>query len=591
MSPFATGKEKIAGGLEKMFTSYRITLHDDADPARSCFMIKRFSQLWALKHSIKTSLPKGWYSALSPFPQKKIFDNDTPQVISARGAQIATWFNSFNNVPHIFSAPLIVAFFSRSGVDDATATPSQLLHQQAPSSLSGSVFIPPTVSHSSHSHASLHPTPASLPPFSLPLPLQMALEMKPADRRGTSDPYCIVYLTETPAGSPSDEGAFLLARTPTHHQTPSPVWNFPVFVPLVNVNPAMLGPHAPPLIQIEIRHQATSKDTFLGVVNLRASDLGNCSSTISSQMFPLCPRPAKSIGAGRPPRIDLGITGSLRLSLRFGSPVYGISPSRPPVLESRRARMREKLKATLDRASFSAYLVPSELSLTASASNIHDVIIPHSSFVAPSASQSPPGTPATPYLFSFKITFHLATNLKEKRNPNPYLHLYLRSQKNANRTLVYRTAVAPKTLNPVWESSMVSPCIRSTDVLEWEIRSWKLGVSAQDELFGKGSLSFPPIGPLLDQNRIIIALGPASSDVTGSLCMSYHSAVAVLDRNAIVHDLFNADDHYNENYHSTPNYSIHAQNYGVSIPNFRFVPSSASSFFLLYFSHCFFRFF
>lgn len=553
VEPYGTMSEKSPTGLRVVhFIAYRITVHNVSESDKSFYLVKRFSQLWDLKHTVKKTLSKVQYGTLHQFPPKKWHQGDTPAVIQERCAQITLWLNSLNRVTHIFKLPAFEFFLSHSGVDDANAEPPaklgtpSLSERRTMSSVSTEQYSVPVT---------------AMRPFAVVLRVERATDLRSIRSTLYSNPYCIVYLvkninTSSPLTSVDD---FLLARTPTHNCTVHPIWNFPVFLPYLEIRQAAgSATAAPAVFLIEVWDHGV-EDSFLGQAFISAARLGDCQQPVERLQVELAARPPKPMPGGRPPRVDT-VSGSITVSLNFG-PAMQIAPK----TSKTRKGMVEKMKAHRAKASFTAFATPQEYAAQGGFDSNFEAPVDQSVIAigGPSSSSS---SSSDPFLFSLKITFHGAANLKEEKDPNPYLHLYLVS--SGERTLIFRTTVVKNTLNPTWETSMVSPCVRSTDVLEWEVRSWGLGVSSSDTLFGRGALSFPSRGSIAPQSRINVPLRLSAERVSGSLCLSYQTDQAVLDRSAVVHDLFPGDGEA-ENYRAIPNYSAHCVNYGVSIPNFR----------------------
>lgn len=165
------------------------------------------------------------------------------------------------------------------------------------------------------------------------------------------------------------------------------------------------------------------------------------------------------------------------------------------------------------------------------------------------------------------MTFHGAQNLREVKRPNPYLTLFLVHRDHPKappvRILAHRTPVANGTLNPVWESFVVGANVRSSDVIEWEVRSWKRG--AGDVLFGSGTWTpptFPPV-PQLDHVQV-----PLKGDsARGCVVVSLQVAPPAVDRSVDIYETFGIGKE--SSYESIPYFPIHAENHGVKLANFR----------------------
>lgn len=399
--------------------------------------------------------------------------------------------------------------------------------------------------------------------FSAILTIERADGVKACDRSGTSDPYCLLFLL--PSGDPSlctmssstdgspdssskSKKGKLLGRTPIHFKTLDPVWNFPVYLPAIEC-PTMQTP----LLRLEVWDDDSVRDDFIGMLEISAVDFGNVFATVNRQTRPLVARPPTK-KLLRASKIDEGITGTISFSIRLGCVDRAIK-------QKLRSAMRATLATTLSSGSFTLFAVPPSLEP-----------LPPSFFQQSAASSSSIAAPQDAKLFSMRLTFHCASNLKELRKPNPYVLCYLVSralgESETKRELVFRSPVIYNTLNPVWTSNIITGCVRSTDVFEWEVRNWKRG--ARDSFFGMGSLSFPQSGyPLPPQPPIEVPLRPKhhETDIRGSVTVSYETAEAVLDRHVTVHDLFEKFDA--SEYLATPSLENHCRNYGVSIPNFR----------------------
>ena len=417
---------------------------------------------------------------------------------------------------------------------------------------------------------------------SLLLIVQHATGGRACDAKELSHCYCVAYLL--PSAEPFLDQQ-LLGRTPIHYETASPVWNFPVFSPLL----ALRSSH----LRLEVwSYDYHSKDRFLGMILLTPQDLSLCLTSepsTSSSSFSIDPIIVERPLTPRPPRKllmvtrskDEGVIGCLTVSLRLGPAAADSLEGLP----SRRANLVSTIKSSLARgpqaSSFAAHEMPASLQAHFADTS---ACSPASLFgLAPVANPGFVDEGPAQYLFSLRVVFHGAENLRAMRRANPYVLAFLVSppsqphpqphqSQQRNRVLVFRSAVFSRSLNPVWEASLVLPVVRSTDFIEWEVRSWLRG--AGDPFLGLGSLHFPPSPPIPSQARVPFPLRPrpedAQGDVSGVMRVSYDTAEALLDRSAAFsHEFFSSPEGDEASLAAVPDFQQHRSDCGVSLPNFR----------------------
>jgi RhoGEF domain/Variant SH3 domain/Phorbol esters/diacylglycerol binding domain (C1 domain)/PX domain len=142
------------------FTAYVIEVTDVSAPPGTApvTIIKRFSQLWSLKHALKETLPKAVYrNRLTAFPPKIFFDNLSPMVIQERCVHIEQWLNSLNNVDHLFDLELLRSFFTTDVENGCPSGSVAASSNAAATSSDDTAMAPPTTEQLISSSDDEHP--------------------------------------------------------------------------------------------------------------------------------------------------------------------------------------------------------------------------------------------------------------------------------------------------------------------------------------------------------------------------------------------------------------------------------------------------